>query len=256
MNIQKNNVFISWQSQESRLWHVVGNLDYDGENYTFRYTNGSKEAKNDGFTPFQGMDDLDRTYTSFQLFPLFQNRVLSKRRPEYPRFISWLRLNDHATEMDLLERSNGIKITDNLQTFSRLEVNEVGEFDCCFFVHGLSHRSEEAKEYVNDLSVGNELFLQHEPENDYDSYATLVLRPTGEGSELRLGYCPGYLSADISHLLNDNTESMVFTVESVNESAPIHYRLMCRLKGKVKPDFNRSSLYRDEFEFVQEMGHA
>lgn len=256
MNIQKNNVFISWQSQETTAWHVVGNLDYDGERYTFRYTNGSKEAKNHGFTPFQGMEDLDRVYTSFQLFPLFQNRVLSKRRPEYPRFISWFRLDENATEMDLLARSNGIKVTDKLQTFSRLLVDRNGDFDCCFFVHGLSHRSDEAKEYVSNLSVGTELFLQHEPENDYDSHATLVLSSTEEGSALKLGYCPRYLSADVSHLLHNNTESMMFTVEGFNENAPMYYKLMCRLKGKVKPDFNRSLLDRDEFKFVQEMAHA
>lgn len=133
----------------------------------------------------------------------------------------------------------------------------MGEFDCCFFVHGLSHRSNEAKEYVSNLSVGTELFLQHEPENEYDSNATLVLSSTEEeGSALRLGYCPRYLSADISQLLNNNTESMVFTVESINEKAPIYYKLMCRLRGKIKPDFNRSLLDRDEFKFVQEMAHA
>lgn len=251
MNIQKQNIFISWQSQETRNWYVVGNLEYDGQTYNFRYTNGSKKAKKDGFTAFQGMSDLNVIHSSSDLFPLFQNRVLSKRRPEYPRFISWLRLDEDATEMDLLERSNGVKVTDNLQTFSRLKINDSGSFDCYFFLHGLSHRTQDAKDYVSKLTSGDQLFLKQELDNPYDSNATMVLSSGKRDSALKLGYCPRYLSADISKLLDGNSDSIMFTVESFDENAPIHYQLMCRLTGRVKQNFDRSQLDEDEFKFVQ-----
>lgn len=251
MSIQKQNIFISWQSQETRNWYVVGNLEYDGQNYNFRYTNGSKKALEDGFTAFQGMNELNIVHSSSDLFPLFQNRVLSKRRPEYPRFISWLRLGKDATEMDLLERSNGIKVTDNLQTFSRLRIDESGSFDCCFFLHGLSHRTQEAKDFVSKLTLGDQLFLRKELDNPYDINATMVLSSSKEGSALKLGYCPRYLSADISKLLDGNSDLIEFTVESFDDNAPIHYQLMCRLAGQVKKSFDLSQLDEDEFEFVQ-----
>jgi hypothetical protein len=251
MNIQKQNIFISWQSQETRNWYVVGNLEYDGQTYNFRYTNGSKKAKKDGFTAFQGMSELDIIHSSTELFPLFRNRVLSSRRPEYPRFISWLRLGDDATEMDLLERSNGIKVTDNLQTFSRLEIDDSGSFDCFFFLHGLSHRTQDAKDFVSKLTLGDQLFLKRELNNSHDSNATMVLSSGEKNSALQLGYCPGYLSSDVSKLLNDNYDSIKFTVESFDSNAPVHYQLMCRLTGQVTQKFDRSQLDEDEFKFVQ-----
>ncbi|ETD64805.1 hypothetical protein Q458_04875, partial [Escherichia coli ATCC BAA-2209] len=91
MSHQKNeSVYVAWQSPDSRDWHVIGNLQNKGTYYSFNYTRGVENLGK--FTPFSGMEDLYKTYISEDLFPLFKNRLLSSRRPEFPYFIQWLGL--------------------------------------------------------------------------------------------------------------------------------------------------------------------
>ena len=104
---QNKSVYLAWQAPESRDWHVVGMLTELPDRYSFAYTAGA--AKSAKFIPFSGMEDLGREYVSEALFPLFKNRVLSAKRPEYPHFIQWLGLNqDDASPVAILERSGGL----------------------------------------------------------------------------------------------------------------------------------------------------
>ncbi|EGR0773830.1 TPA: HIRAN domain-containing protein [Vibrio cholerae] len=238
-------VYLAWQSPESRDWHVVGALTEKSNAYEFNYTKGVYNAKT--FVPFSGMEDLEKSYVSKNLFPLFQNRLLSTRRPEYPSFIKWLGLSEQeARPVDILARSGGVRATDHLQMFRRIDIDESGVFEHVFFVHGLSHLSKSAQKRVDTLSVGDELFLCHDCQNKYDHDALLVR--ADKPAEI-VGYCPRYLVKDIKSLLR-YSDSMSVLVESISVDAPTNYRLMCRVTGKVNKDNIGNFIVPEDYHFI------
>ena len=246
MSSTVQSVYVSWQSQASRKWYVIGHLKQSIDKYEFKYTKGAQLALEDSFKPFSGMEEMTKVYLSDVLFPIFKNRVLSKKRPDYPIFIQWLRLDDNADEMSVLERSNGIKETDSLQTFNPLRLDRNNNFECYFFLHGLRHRTEEAKKIASELKNGDRLEIQRDENNLHDICASKVL---DYSENHHLGFCTRYLSKAISTLL-DNKANMILEVESIDTSAPISYRLMCKLSGSVPLDFDGEILNSTEYEFL------
>jgi len=81
-------LYLAWRDPKGRTWFPVGRLSFDGKVYRFVYTRGAKQSPN--FLPFARMEDLTTIYESDELFPLFANRLLSKKRPEYQEFLQWL----------------------------------------------------------------------------------------------------------------------------------------------------------------------
>ncbi|HGM4930315.1 hypothetical protein [Serratia marcescens] len=121
------------------------------------------------------MNDVAETYASEELFPLFKNRLLSPRRPEYPKFISWLGLDGaNAEPIEILARSGGMRSTDQLQMFKRIEIGATGEFEHFFFAHGLGYMPASANERVSDLKSGDCLRLYLDIQNSYDNAAVLI----------------------------------------------------------------------------------
>lgn len=239
---EHNPVYLAWQSPETRDWHVVGALSETDRGYEFHYTKGAKKAKN--FIPFSGMDNLDMSYVSEQLFPLFHNRLLSSRRPEYPSFIKWLGLTEEeANPINILARSGALRGTDQLQMFRRIEVSEDGSFEHFFFLHGLSHLPKSAQKRVESLKSGEMLFLCLDCQNVYDSEAVIVR--ADQPAEI-VGYCPRYFAKDIGMLL-EHSEYLKVTVEAISKDAPTNYRLMCRVHGQLKLGSKGKLPVRDEY---------
>src|SRR5437667_10297479 len=112
-------LFLAWQHPESRAWYPVGKLTHDGAEYQFVYTKGAQLANAQvGFQPLRTFPSFGDIYESDQLFPLFSNRLLSRSRPDFPDFVSWLNLPE--TEDDpviILARSGGRRETDQLEVF-------------------------------------------------------------------------------------------------------------------------------------------
>lgn len=240
------SVNLAWQDPNTRDWHVVGLLSEHENGYSFIYTKGALAS--DKFIPFSGMDSLKETYVSDVLFPLFQNRLLSERRPEYPRFIKWLGLDeDHTSPIDVLGRSGGARGTDKLQMFSKVKLDENNEFEALFFAHGLSYLSDSAKARVNTLEKGEKLFLCLDCQNEYDDNA-IIIRGTAP-SEI-VGYCPRYLVESVSSLLRNNPKSVEISVESLSYDAPSNYKLMCKLIGRVPDNLANPFFNSDEFQAI------
>src|SRR5258706_16263900 len=68
-------------------WSPIGRLEFDHGTYRFVYTKGARTAV--GFTPFNGMEDLEEIYESNELLPIFANRLLSRSRPKYEAYLQW-----------------------------------------------------------------------------------------------------------------------------------------------------------------------
>ncbi|MPX91406.1 HIRAN domain-containing protein [Salinivibrio sp. VYel1] len=238
-------VYLAWQSPDSRDWYVIGALTRISNGYEFHYTKGALYAEK--FVPFSGMEDLYKSYVSSELFPLFQNRVLSSKRPEYPRFIKWLGLSEEeATPINILARSGGLRSTDRMQMFRKISTRKDGSFEHFFFVHGLSYLTRSAQKRVETLEAGEALSLCLDCQNKHDENAVII---RADNPAEIVGYCPRYLAKDIAKLLNIS-DYVDLTVEKIEKDAPVNYQLMCKVSGRVSESYSNKLDMQEEYEFI------
>jgi hypothetical protein len=96
---------VTWQHPDERLIEPIGLLDYDGDCYRFGYIQHALAVKD--FRPLLGFRDLYGSYASEHLFPLFAQRVMDPRRPDYQRYVARLGLPEDASPWEQIARSQG-----------------------------------------------------------------------------------------------------------------------------------------------------
>ena len=219
-----NKLFVAMQDEASRRWAPVARLTREADQYRFVYTRGCQKMPE--FEAFGRFTDLRAEYVSNELFPLFANRVLPRVRPEYGRYLSWLGLSD-ADAFEELSRTGGLRATDGLELIPCPEPTEDRRYEIRFFTRGLRHLSAGCQAAIDQLRVGERLYLTRDVQNHVDAMA-LMLR-TADPVRL-VGYVPRYYSVDITRLLKRaGADAVAVRVEGVNPDAPLHYRLRCRL---------------------------
>lgn len=221
-------LFLAWQDPDSRGWLPVGKLSTDGDAYEFVYTKGALAP---GFRPLGQMEDLHRRYRSTALFPLFSNRLLSRRRPEYRSLLEWVNLSEgEDTPIQVLARTEGVRATDTLTVFPRPEPDKDGTYRMHFFSHGIQYLPPETIEAINALRPGTRLFLLLDVQNEHDEFA-IALR-TDMPATL-VGYCPRYLARDFRQIIApaDDPTSVQVRIQQVNVDAPLQLRLLCTIEG-------------------------
>jgi hypothetical protein len=178
------------------------------------------------------------------LFPLFANRILSKSRPEYKDYISWLGLSDEEySDLEVLARSGGLRATDTLEMFPCPEPTADDRYVIRFFCRGFRHLLEENQRRISSLEIGSRLFLMRDVQNPFDPMA-LLLRTDDPISVV--GYCPRYYSYDVTSLAEAvGAEKVFVSVEQVNTDAPSHFRLLCKLSSPWPHGF--APCCRDDF---------
>lgn len=239
-------LYLAWQDPQSRQWFPVGKLSFEAGVYRFVYTKGATISKN--FTRFGFMQNLHEVYRSRDLFPLFANRLISKKRPEYKDFLRWLDLEENeAAPLVLLARTEGVRETDSLTVFPCPERSREGKYVVHFFSHGLRYLPEEARIRINKLKTGDKLYLLPDPQNPHDGFA-IALR-TDEPTSI-VGYCPRYISSDFLEILENNPDAVEVRAKRVNTDAPIQLRLLCTLTADWPENFKPCSS-----EYYQEPGH-
>jgi hypothetical protein len=229
-------LFLAWQDPTSRRWFPVGRLTFDGEMYTFAYTQGAKEAQDKyDFNLVYSFPDLNKVYTSTELFPLFYNRMMQSSRPDYKDYIQWLNIPENEDDpIAILSRSGGRKVTDHYEVFPCPEPDENGLYYIHFFAHGLRHLPPSATERINQLQNQEILYLANEFQNPYDNRALLLCT---EDRHI-VGYCPRYIVDDVFKLNNHKKPTKV-RVERVNPvSAPLQLRLLCNITADWDDDFH------------------
>lgn len=229
-----NKLVLAWKNPYTRTWTPVGIVEYKNNRYFFNYTEG---AIVDNFNPFGQMVDLEKTYESETLFPIFKNRLLSKSRPEYEDYLDWLDINSDENN-DLLELSisRGIRATDDLQLFPFPEINVEGNYEVKFFSHGISHMASNYVERLSSLYINEKLLITHDLQNRFDKNA-LLLRTEKDPIEL-LGFCPAFFSNDFNKLIKENgAENVNVYVQKVNHKAPIQLKLLCKIVTKWPENF-------------------
>jgi hypothetical protein len=229
-------LIVTWQHPDTRSISPVGRLDFDGTSYSFRYIKHALSVP--GFRPLLGFPDLNEEYGSDHLFPLFAQRAMDPRRPDYTRYVSRLGLEADTSPWEQIARSGGRREGDALQLIP-VPTTEGGRLTALFLVNGVRHMVEndqlvgdtlvhlsraQLEEALGDLRPGSSLHLVPQPSNLANDRAILVTAP----GPTPLGFVPNLLVDDLHALWEQSTLNV--SVEVVNGSdAPWHLRLLVRL---------------------------
>lgn len=185
------------------MWYPVGRLDADAgkSKYRFRYTSGAKRAQEEArFLLVAGFPEIKRDYRSEELFPLFQNRVMSAARPGFESYLETLGYDGPVEPIDILAVNGGLRRTDNYEVFPKLEKQPDGGFKCRFLLHGGRHVNTDAQERLNQLEVGEELFIALELTNPVTQLAVQIQT----SDNYILGWAPHYLVGDLVAAMADS----------------------------------------------------
>lgn len=219
-------LFLAVKSRQNS-YYPIGLLEKQGAEYLFRYTKGVETVieQNNGCNPLQfQFPDKARIYKSDELFPLFSNRLMSKKRPDYNEHLEELGL-ENTPALDafrILSVSLGKKVTDSYEVFPKLVKESSGKVECDFILHGVRH-VKNASEHVARLKQGDTLEIHTEKE-PHDATQPSVKVLTEQGNII--GYCPRYLVKDILAAVEHNAKtedspSYEFSVKSINGEAKL-----------------------------------
>ena len=235
---------VTWQHPADRNIEPVGFLDYDGQRYRFGYIRHALSVKD--FRPLLGFQDLNRAYSSDDLFPLFAQRVMDPRRPDYQRYVERLGLDEEASPWEQITRSQGRRQGDTIQLLPQ-PTSDGETLTCLFLVNGVRHvpdgplvldgrpievTREQVEAALSGLRPGDLLQVVREPENKHNPLALLVMAPAATP----VGWVPNLMVEDM-HKLTARADVSA-TAEHINGSdAPWHLRLLVRLTARGAGDF-------------------
>ncbi len=230
---------VAWQHPEERRIEPVGFLSYDGQVYRFSYIRNVLRIRD--FRPLLGFADLRASYVSGRLFPLFAQRAMDPRRPDYQTYLGRLGLPHETGPLEQIARSQGRRQGDTIQLLP-VPTMDGTDMTALFLVNGVRHVPErvltlegrqirvsraEVEAALATLSPGDTLGLVGEPANPVNPLAVVVT-----ASAVPVGWVPDLLAADIQALMSQFAVTVTVTVEHVNgPEAPWHLRLLARLRA-------------------------
>lgn len=193
----KDYLYLIWKSEQTRKQYIVGQLTKNSQ-YEFQYVEEVKSAMNDGFKPLLCFPDLDKVYKDDRLFAIFTSRLPDRKRKDIQNILDKYGLEEYDDYM-LLKRSGARLPIDSLEFIDPILTLDKN-ITRIFYVAGVRHYLNcDGKDCSQAVKVtrGDEVFLQKEPNNDYDPNAVRLLDFSGNV----LGYIPRYYSKGVTELL-------------------------------------------------------
>lgn len=240
---EAERLVVAWQHPIERKISPVGFLTYDGSTYRFAYIKNALRVKD--FRPLLGFPNLRGSYSSDELFPLFAQRAMEPRRPDYQRYVERLGLAGEPGPWEQISRSQGRRQGDTLQLLPEPTLDN-GTLTSLFLVHGMRHAHEDlhvladrevrvtrgqVEGALRRLKAGDELLLAREPGNRHNPLALMVVE-----AAVPVGWVPDLLVEDLQRLMRSAHVQVL--VEHVNgPDAPWHMRLLVRLRATSAGDF-------------------
>ena len=228
-------LFLAWQDNNPiGAWFPIGRLDADVESpfYRFRYIGGAKRAqKKAGFPLLIEFPSMEEDYQSSELFPLFQNRVMNQKRPDFSDYLESLDLSGKGDPIEILSVNGGQRVTDAYEVFPKIEKDDDGGFICRFFLHSWQRVSKEAQKRINDLKPGEELYLTLELTNPATGLAVQIQTT----DYYMIGWAPRYLVADLFAAMAESPESPEYSAHVVRvnpQPAPSKQRVLIEMHGR------------------------
>ena len=232
--VSERTLFLAWQDDLSRQWFPVGRLDADVDqaSYRFRYTGGAKRAQQDtGFPLLLEFPEMYREYRSQELFPLFRNRVMNRRRPDFVDYLRSLDLPEDADSIAILSANGGSRETDSYEVFPRIEKDAGGCFRCRFVLHG--SRYLKAKERIKHLPDREPLSVTLERDNPATGQAVVIRTTDGH----RIGSSPHYLVGDLAVAIAERPVDCRAMIVRVNpQLVPSSHRVLIEVRGRLLAD--------------------
>ena len=242
---KSQRLVVTWQHPITRVVSPVGVLAFDGERYGFDYLAAADGV--DGFKSLLGFPDRRESYVSGELFPLFAQRVMDPRRPDFQRYVEDLGLDEDASPWEQLTRSGGQKESDTLQLFPVPRYHDEA-WTCYLLLHGMRHLLEkdvivsdvtysryapaDFEAILADLKAGDSLIVEHEKTNAHSEHA-LIATTAGK---MPLGWVPDWFSGEVFEL--DKQGCLTFFVERINPvEAGWHMRLVVKMVADCPSDY-------------------
>jgi hypothetical protein len=229
---------VAWQHPVERSIEPVGFLSCDDQGYRFSYIRNALTVHD--FPGLLGFDDRSVSYRSDELFPLFAQRAMDPRRPDYERYVNRLGLEGDPSPWEQISRSQGHREGDTIQLFPEPVVGG-NEVSCQFLVHGVRHAHKTAKilngvrvEVTRDwvdaaldsLHAGDDLGMVPEPGNPNNPLAIVVTA----APLIPIGWVPNLLVEDL-HRLMERARVRVIAEHVNGPEAPWHLRVLARLRA-------------------------
>lgn len=241
-------LFVGWQDPDHRSFVPVAALVRIHAEpigfYRFAYLRAAQAERS--FEPFASFPEFTEVYESDTLFPFFANRVMSRKRADFPQMMELLDLSVEAEPFEILARSGGRRATDRLEVFPEPEVDAVGtRGHCLFFVRGIRYVPG-AEGAISRLDLQSQLRPLLDVQNPKNPAAVMLI---DQESQL-VGYLPDYLTQHFHTVLTRcGAQDLEIKVEHVNpHDSPRNLRLMCRLTSCWPPDYRPSDA--DQFQPV------
>lgn len=229
----ERTLFLAWQDSDSgRAWFPVGQLDADVGRpfYRFRYIGGAKRAQEESEFPLLiEFPSLEGDYKSPELFPLFQNRVMNRKRPDFAEYLESLDLSGKVDPIEILSVNGGQRVTDAYEVFPKIEKDDTGHFTCRFFLHSWRRVNPTAQDRINRLEPGEKLHLTLELTNPVTGLAVQVQTEDHH----MIGWTPRYLITDLAKAMTEDNNDYKAKVVRVNpQPAPTKQRVLVEMKGR------------------------
>ncbi len=221
-------LFVAWREPQCGATFPIARLvrREAGPRYEFTYVHGVADAHRHGFFPFRELSDVQRLYLFDHLPPLFTNRVMSSRRPDFAEHVARLDLHGVPSPELLLVRSEARKVTD------KLEVTAPPEFDAktrtwiyhCF-ARGIWH-IDGADDLICAVQPGDRLRIEGDQLNA-SAIRLRIVRADGAA----LGFVPQILTEDLD-LLRERGANLEARAMRVNlQPAPVSHRLLVVIRA-------------------------
>ena len=227
----ERTLYLAWQDKgPSKAWFPIGRLDTDLGRpcYRFRYVRGVKRAQEKaGFPLLIEFPSLQDDYQASHLFPLFRNRVMNHKRPDFEDYLHSLDFSDRPDPIEILSVNGGRRVTDAYEVFPKIKKDKNGQFTCRFFLHGWHRVSKVAQTRINELEPEETLYLTLELTNP----ATRLAVQVQTKDYYMIGWGPRYLVGDLTAAMNESPEYSAKVVRINPQPAPSNQRVLVEVSG-------------------------
>ncbi|WP_245908851.1 hypothetical protein [Mycobacterium neglectum] len=221
-------MIVTRRDPKSGTYRALGFLDRVADGYEFAYLLSA--TADPSFVPIVGFSESGRRYFRQQLFPSFAERVIGAKRPDRPRYLASLNLEQTADSWEILSASGGYREGDPIELIALPSFDPVsGRTSASFLAHGVRHRPETASEHISALTPGADIGLKLDPDNDFNPKAIQIV-----DGEVHLGFVPDPLVDYVGAVMTHGGTKVTVLQANPPETNP-HLRLLLRLEGTVRP---------------------
>lgn len=191
-----DRLFVIWCEARGGTRCVVGHLARSPGGFEFWYEQDLADARRRGFRllpEFPEHRASGNPYRARYLFSSFATRLPSPGRSDTPELLERWGVTNPDDQMEVLARSGGLRVTDSLELAEYRSMDDSLSTPLEFRVAGSRYVAGQP-----DIAAGELLRLIREPDNAFDTCATIVAARTNQP----IGYVPRQYSPLFSRLLD------------------------------------------------------